>query len=540
MDRILVKPGITPEGFQTAVKDYGEGHVYEELAANSYDADASTVLVLLDDKKNVIHVIDDGRGFNRAAIQRMTMLGGGDKSGAEYSQANRHYLGAYGFGLKSTINIARSIRIETASEDGHWTGEIDWGGLHDALKPEFEGFPFQGGAGKSSHGTWIELRLKQSTKSIVLETILRHLSNLPDDSGQFKCYCGLAGDFPGLSFDKISEISKIAEAAASRGKCQLASASTEADLSKCKVSEAIEGDGSQQVGLKFFFAGIRDGKVQPLKRGLRGIYVRIHGRLLKHDFTTQEYTYSISKWTKFASGLRVEVSADWLRSEITLAREGVRFTNDVLRDVFKQGVQRGIGKFIRQHLATLEKKAAKEADKKEAQRLELARKRCGNDKSVRVDGLEGGFVYRPETDGELALVVAQPGVVTKVNSAYVLIDYNDQAPYDCLLWDRSRDCPVPTELEPALTDFLAHRDSSGVELVITWTLGKWRTGASKKGKEGHWKLLANDSERKGFYKLAFSNRANSKSPSRHVEVVVLEELLNSGEGRKGKQARASR
>ena len=35
-----IKPGITADGFRTAVRDYTEPTVVEELGANSYDADA--------------------------------------------------------------------------------------------------------------------------------------------------------------------------------------------------------------------------------------------------------------------------------------------------------------------------------------------------------------------------------------------------------------------------------------------------------------------------------------------------------------------
>jgi len=45
---VTVKPKITAKGFRTAVRDYTEAIVVEELAANSYDADATTVLILLD------------------------------------------------------------------------------------------------------------------------------------------------------------------------------------------------------------------------------------------------------------------------------------------------------------------------------------------------------------------------------------------------------------------------------------------------------------------------------------------------------------
>lgn len=526
MAHIMVKPGITDKGFHTAVRDYTECKVVEELAANSYDADAKTVLVLLDESKDVLHVIDDGEGFSKQAVHRVPILGGGDKSSSDFSRGKRHYLGAYGFGLKSSINIAKSLKIQTSSEDGFFSGEIDWQILEKALAPDFEGFPFQQGSTKSFRGTWLELRLKTHSDRSLIERIVKHLSDLPEDDGKFKCYVGDLASFPGLKFDDVADLANKAKAGAKSGKCIHATSSSDSDLSACKATEDHEGTGATKIDLKFYFAGISDGKVNHLKRGLRGIYIRIHGRLLKHDFADREYTYNISKWMKFASGVRVEITADWLRNEITLARDSVRFTNEALKESFISSVQKGISKFIRGHLATLEKRANKDALRREDQREELARKRIRDDKSLRIQGLKNGFVFCPETDGELALVVAQPTVIEKIDPSLRLIDYNDQAPYDCMMWDAERDQPVRAELEPALTDFLQHRDSSRVELIVTWTLGKWRTGASKRGKEGTWKLLMDDGAKRGLYKLALLPRANGKKPpKRHVNVAVLEQLL---------------
>jgi hypothetical protein len=53
---MLIRPGITADGFRTAVRDYTEPTVVEELAANSYDADASCAIVLLDADQGVLHV----------------------------------------------------------------------------------------------------------------------------------------------------------------------------------------------------------------------------------------------------------------------------------------------------------------------------------------------------------------------------------------------------------------------------------------------------------------------------------------------------
>jgi HSP90 family molecular chaperone len=139
---MLIKPGITADGFRTAVRDYTEPTVVEELAANSYDADAATLLVLLDPDQGHLYLIDDGIGFTRDWFLTIATLGAGDKRDIPYSKGKRHYLGSYGYGLKSTLNIASKIEIDSFTAKEHLTATVDWNQLEDALKPDFDGFPY--------------------------------------------------------------------------------------------------------------------------------------------------------------------------------------------------------------------------------------------------------------------------------------------------------------------------------------------------------------------------------------------------------------
>ena len=88
-----IKPSINPKGYRTALKDYSEQSVIEELAANSYDAYASNVLLLLDEADNTLYVLDDGNGFNESSINELWTLGGGNKSFAP--EGERIFLGSY-------------------------------------------------------------------------------------------------------------------------------------------------------------------------------------------------------------------------------------------------------------------------------------------------------------------------------------------------------------------------------------------------------------------------------------------------------------
>jgi hypothetical protein len=524
-----IKPGITADGFRIAVRDYRPSTVVEELAANAYDADATTCVVLVDFQKLKIYIIDNGIGFNAAAIEGLAILGSGNKREVPVSLAKRHYLGSYGFGLKSTLNIATKLRVQSVSHEGNFTTEIDWADLDRALTPEFAGYPVEKHAtrGKATTGTAITLSLKQALDNRDLEDFGRALSNLPSDDGHFVCYFGSYSDVVRdlkVDLSDVKNLPRTCARLARKGKLKTARDSNLTDLEDCEaitVSDKLD----KSVQTTIFFAGMEGDNVRPLKPGLRGIYVRIHGRLLKQSFTDSKYTYHISKWKKFESGVRVEISIDWLRNEITLSREGVRFSNQKLEDDFKGALTRALTAFIQPRLKHLLRKRGRALAKQDRQRVELAKKRVSRDRGVIVDCVKSGFDFVPECDSELALLMARQEVISKIHPSYRLIDYNDQASYDCLVWDGSRKALIRTELEPDLIAFLSHKVRDGIELVVTWTRGKWRIGARKGMKAESFELIANEQKKRGQYGLLEYPTKSSKNPRSRYRVVVLEELL---------------
>lgn len=526
-----IKPGITADGFRTAVRDYTEYTVVEELAANCYDADATTTVVLLDPDQGRLYVIDDGIGFTANSFSSLAILGAGNKREIPYSKGRRHYLGSYGYGLKSTLNIASKVQIESHATKENFTATIDWNQLDDALRPEFQGFPCEATKAKGGHsGTEILLWLKNPTTKAHLDKFGEVLANLPSDKGNFRCYYGLYGEVAGkLSVGNIGfgRLRQDAEKLAKSGRLQPAGNSLLVDLSSCK--EIVFRDRvDKSASAKVYFAGLDEDKVRHLKPGLRGIYVRVHGRLLKQSFTDSKFTYNISKWKKFESGTRVELSIDWLRDQISLSRTGVRFSNEKLETDFKGILSRGVSAFIQPHLKAIKKKQSKALDKKARQRLELAKRRVSGGRGITIPALKDGFVYKPESDGELALLLSQPSILKRALKHHQLIDYNDQASYDCTLYNEDRREFVKTELEPHLNDYLQHNDSSEIQLVITWTKSHWKIGARKRGKPGFLALVADDQRRPGWYKLLEYSSGHSKKPRRDYPLIVLEEVLESG------------
>jgi hypothetical protein len=118
----IIKPGVTEKGFFHGIKDYKDESIIEELCANSYDADASCVLVFFDgsDDENKIYIIDDGKGFSDGAIESVAKLGGGDDKGLTNecfaSSSGRPYLGLFGYGLKSVFKISRQLDLYSANK----------------------------------------------------------------------------------------------------------------------------------------------------------------------------------------------------------------------------------------------------------------------------------------------------------------------------------------------------------------------------------------------------------------------------------------
>jgi hypothetical protein len=73
---------------------------------------------------------------------------------------------------------------------------------------------------------------------------------------------------------------------------------------------------------------------------------------------------------------------------------------------------------------------------------------------------------------------------------------------------------------------LQHRNiPDNLELIITWTLGKWRLGAKKKGSRYVFQLTHDTGAKQGHYKLLAFQRANSKKPSAAYPVVALDQIL---------------
>lgn len=87
----------------------------EELIANSYDADATLVEVIVNNDKRALSIIDNGFGMDEKALSSFVIYGKSDKSSTYVSpKFKRNPIGEYGMGGKLAItNISRRCKIIT-------------------------------------------------------------------------------------------------------------------------------------------------------------------------------------------------------------------------------------------------------------------------------------------------------------------------------------------------------------------------------------------------------------------------------------------
>lgn len=530
-DMGYIKPTITPEGYETTIRDYDEQTIIEELAANSYDAYASTCLFLLDENNRKLYVYDDGCGFNEDGMTQVLTLGGGTKKDLFAKAGTRVYLGSYGFGLKALKNISTDITIITCSEEENkcYSVEIDLSKFNAMMAQGVEGYKFDEKAKPTpeSKGTLIILKLQKPTSPNELNAFIKVLGNLPTDGGKFKCYCGFYSNCSKEISDfknRFIGLAEIAKSLHSEEKVQLISNIIDSDLDDCLQFPVIDKENNAEGVI--YFPGMSSGKPKFLKEALRGIYVRVHGRLIKSDFSSARFTKNLTKYINFVSSTRTELSIDWLRDQINLSRTDIKFNNPQIEQLFKTILTRTLGQFCIKQYEKIEKGKDKEADKKLKKRTELARQRVSHTANIVVKDAKAGFIFKPTSDAELAMIISQDFIMNKIDKNYKLVDYNSQEPFDCMLYDETKDDFIQTELEPTLPNYLEHKNKNHVSLLIVWSLSNWRLSSNrKKGKGGWFELIQSENSQKGHYKLLQYVAEDSIKFKKAIPVIVVGEIV---------------
>jgi len=103
-----------------AIVDLLSGRIYrtlpialKELISNSWDADASTVKILIHKDREQIAIIDDGKGMTRSELENYPNIAMSSKPRSERTPGGRPLIGHYGIGILSALPFCKEITVQT-------------------------------------------------------------------------------------------------------------------------------------------------------------------------------------------------------------------------------------------------------------------------------------------------------------------------------------------------------------------------------------------------------------------------------------------
>lgn len=519
-----IKPRINLAGYEKSLREYGgePPRIIEELVANSYDADATHVLVLYSEKD--ILVIDNGLGIDTDQFPHLLDLGAGTKSIETHeSELKRSYLGSFGFGIKSIINISKIFSVYTINKESILSCEIDVGILRSKgfNNDSWKGFvPVEEKRQRiSKTGTIIHLKLSTEITADQITGIEKNLYNLPK-AKNFTIYfstiksCGLK--LNSLNAKEINNIKPIA------AKLKSKKIKDGLEIGSPKIIKCIL-TGSDTIDISYWCKGLDSNLKVPSLNQFAGVYVRVDGRVLKRNFQGEKALDGISKYPKFKHGMRIEVPLDWVKNQINLGRDGLQFSSESTRKKFENELKTAVSTVVKPFAKQLENQKTRKITRGLDIRLRKARERISQKTSIKQ--LEStGYSFKPTDDYEMALMIANPYVLKKICPNWVLIDFNGQSEFDCLVYDKKTTDYIRVELEPVLNKFLSQSVPENTEYIITWTKGDWKPGKTRKGKKGVYELLENK-DGGHHYKLLVKTSEKSKEPKQELKVFCLDRLL---------------
>ncbi len=160
-----------------------------ELVANAYDADASSVVVLISDAGDSLMVADDGHGMSMRELQENYLVIGRNRRSSikgDYSESGRRKVaGRKGLGKLAVFGIGNRILVETKRRgaDHFIRVEMMWENIKKSSGSEYEPVVTTHVADRQAHFTRIrieELNRKSVVKPRDLAASLARLFNYRD------------------------------------------------------------------------------------------------------------------------------------------------------------------------------------------------------------------------------------------------------------------------------------------------------------------------------------------------------------------------
>lgn len=425
---------------------YRPENVLVELAANSYDADASIVEITSSGESRMIQIKDDGCGMDLSDLDELRTIAKSKKRGMlERGETtpiyHRKLLGCFGIGIISFLSLGNIIRIFTCKEGNKPVFLavekcVDANGrpvdIHIEEPVEGESYRMHLIDGEdSAHGTTIEI------ENSVLDFsanygILRHkLSNLPlgDD---FKVFLNeseiRSEDFPSNRW-VLKPIQFVLD----------------------DIDPNYKSFG--QINIYYDMDNPND----TLDDYRRGIYLKVHGRVIEENL----YNLIRGKLTSPAAidaRIRGLIEADYLNKKIQANREDF-FDDEIVRKICERIwplVQEQINDYLELKSYVSEEAYVEEYRQRKEQAIERTRSPHEYLSKIGV-----GFAYEPDYEQELVLIIAQ--LCQMGHLPFKIISTSSGAHIDCFVqWPIEQTKRMPDfighlEIETSLDKFFTHQ-----------------------------------------------------------------------------------
>ena len=254
-----------------------------------------------------------------------------------------------------------------------------------------------------------------------------------------------------------------------------------------------------------------------------GVYVKVDGRVLKRNFQGEKVLDGVSKYPKFKHGMRIEIPIDWLKEQINLGRDGLQFGNESSRRKFENELKTAVSSAVRPFAKMLETRKGRAVARELDCRMKKAKERI-KQKQLITRLAKTGYAYAPQNDYEMALLMANPAVLKLINPNWLLMDFNGQLDFDCLVYDKSTSNYIKVELEPELDRFVSQSILDNTDFIVTWKKGDWKVGKTKKARGGYFQLVESN-ENNAHYKLLIRSGPKSREIKKELPVFCVEKTI---------------
>jgi hypothetical protein len=441
---------------------YRPENVLVELAANSYDADATKVNITSSGESNMIQIIDDGCGMDLADLDELITIAKSKKrkmleDGETTPVFNRRLLGCFGIGIISFLSLGNRIRIFTCKEGNDpifvaIQKDVDAQGktvnVEISAPDENERFRMHLIDGEASqHGTTIEIENSVLDFSENYQILRHKLSNLPlGDS--FQVFLNeseiRSDDFPSNRW-----ILKPVEF----------------------VLDEIDPNYKSSGQINVYYD--MDAPNETLERFKRGIFLKVHGRVIEEDLYNR-IRGGLTSPAAIDARIRGLIEADYLNKKIQANREDF-FDNEIVQkigDKILPLVQQQINDYLQLKEYVSEETYMQQYFERRNQAIERTKS-----PHLYLSKLNLGFPFEPESEQEFIVLIAQ--LCQMGHLPFTIISSSSGAHIDCIVqWPIEQKKRMPDfvghlEIETSLDKFFTHQhDYRTKPEICCWSISE--------------------------------------------------------------------